>query len=560
MVEAHFSNLRVLREFQSRVAKGKIAVLAALTLAVSLSEGIGLFLLIPFSQVISNDESAKVSGLLADLAALGTGPLLMALIAIVSVRALIVYHSNELRRGIQLDLSHRMRSETHQAIMHAEWSWLARQESADHAALIVGETERSASLFGDAATIFGATATLAILAAIAGFVSPKIALVAALLALPVIVLLLALKAGPSREAEAYWTAYSAIQSMLSNGIDRLRAARISGAQNLVESEFDKTSSSLSELERSYFRRGHRTQTIVQIVAMFALAGLVYFSVEILHAPMVLFAPILVLTIRSVPLLTQAHQAWRSWRYNKPAIERLANLIEEATANREAEGSPGDSLQFRQAIELRNISLRYDGRELPVFDDYSLKIPKGRFVAVTGPSGAGKSSLADLLSGLLLPDKGNISIDGETLSANNRASWRNQVGYLDQRPFFLTASVRDNLCWGREKVQESELLNALEQSSAEFVHAWPEGLDTMMGEGGRQLSGGELRRLALARVLLRDPELLILDEFTASLDNANASAILRAVSSLKGERTIVALSHDERVSASADEVCALGSSR
>src|SRR5208283_234533 len=139
-------------------------------------------------------------------------------------------------------------------------------------------------------------------------------------------------------------------------------------------------------------------------------------------------------------------------------------------------------------------------------------------AILGPSGGGKSTFADLLIGLLTPDKGQILIDGKPLEGNMLHSWRRSVGYVPQESLLFHETLQDNMRWASPESSEEDIWEALELASAmDFVKAFPEGLETVVGDRGVRLSGGQRQRIALARALLRKPTLLLLDEATSNLD-------------------------------------------
>jgi len=191
----------------------------------------------------------------------------------------------------------------------------------------------------------------------------------------------------------------------------------------------------------------------------------------------------------------------------------------------------------------------------------LAVPAGQITALVGPSGAGKSSVADLLAGLLGPDRGTVTIDGAALDAAAQRAWRGQVAYIDQDPLLLAAPLRDNLRWAAPEASDAQLWAALEQAAAaDFVRALPEGLETQLGDGGRRLSGGERQRLMLARALLRDPGLLILDEATSALDAENEAAIAAALARLRGRMTVVLIAHRGALLGLADQVIRLENGR
>ncbi len=213
---------------------------------------------------------------------------------------------------------------------------------------------------------------------------------------------------------------------------------------------------------------------------------------------------------------------------------------------------------KTGIQLERISFRYDkNQKTYAVKGIDLTVRARRMTAVVGPSGAGKSTLADLMMGLLMPDKGQILIDGLPLSGERLHAWRRSVGYVPQENFLFHDTIRANLQWAKSEATELEMRRALESAAAlDFVSALPEGLETVVGDRGVRLSGGERQRIALARALLRNPTLLLLDEATSSLDNENERRILQAVEQLHGDITVVVIAHRLSTTSRADQVILL----
>ncbi|MGE5748314.1 MAG: ABC transporter ATP-binding protein, partial [Gemmatimonas sp.] len=203
----------------------------------------------------------------------------------------------------------------------------------------------------------------------------------------------------------------------------------------------------------------------------------------------------------------------------------------------------NSITLGREIELRDLVFAYEDANAPQLSNVTLTIPAGKTTAIVGASGAGKTTLADILLGLISPGSGAVLIDGVPLDDSSVASWRSQIGYVPQDAFLFNDTVRFNLDWAARDASESEMLAALTSASAdEFVSRLPMGLDTVIGERGVRLSGGEKQRLSLARALLRRPGVLILDEATSALDSENEERIFRAILDLHGEMTIVVITH------------------
>jgi ATP-binding cassette subfamily C protein len=199
-----------------------------------------------------------------------------------------------------------------------------------------------------------------------------------------------------------------------------------------------------------------------------------------------------------------------------------------------------------------VSFAYPGR--PVFDELSLTIPRGSFVALSGVSGAGKTTIVDLLVGLRQPGHGRIMIDDVSLSDVNMREWRRAVGYVPQEMLLFNDTIRHNVTLGDETIGEEQLERALRSAGAwEFVRERSQGWDTMVGNSGSQLSGGQRQRLAIARALVRSPKLLVLDEATTALDPESEAAICATLEQLRGTVTIVAISHQPMLRDAADIV-------
>lgn len=191
------------------------------------------------------------------------------------------------------------------------------------------------------------------------------------------------------------------------------------------------------------------------------------------------------------------------------------------------------------------------------EDVSFSLNVGKITALVGRSGAGKSTTADLLMGFLTPDSGEITIDGCPLTQENSRAWRKNIGYIPQSPLLLNDTVRENLKRFHPDATDQELIDALKKAVAwEFVQKLPQGLDTLLGDRGVRLSGGEGQRIVLARVLLGHPRLIVLDEATSALDYESEGAIRDVLSSLRKDAAILVIAHRLATVMIADEAVVL----
>lgn len=254
-------------------------------------------------------------------------------------------------------------------------------------------------------------------------------------------------------------------------------------------------------------------------------------------------------IRIMPSFTRINTYVTEISYTQPSLDFLYQNLQEGmktdahlAVEKEKKSSPKLSLQ--EKIELKGITFAYPGTEKNIFSDASMQVTKGKSVGIIGVSGVGKSTIVDILLGLLHAGKGSITCDGRDIFENYE-SWLAQIGYIPQAIYLVDESIRDNIAFGidREKIDEERIWKVLEEAQlSEFVKSLPEGVDTTIGDRGVRLSGGQRQRIGIARALYHNPEILVFDEATSALDNDTEKAVMDAVNSFHGKKTMIIIAH------------------
>jgi ABC-type multidrug transport system fused ATPase/permease subunit len=244
-----------------------------------------------------------------------------------------------------------------------------------------------------------------------------------------------------------------------------------------------------------------------------------------------------------------------------ATERLMDLHDEVPEP--VDLSPkGEPLPLKGGIEFRNVSFHYSTRpDMPVLMHVNIEARPGERIALVGPSGAGKSTIASLVLRYYEPDSGTVLIDGKDAREYPLTALRDRMAIVPQEVLLFGGSIRENIAYGRPDATQQEIDAAARKANAhEFVSSFPEGYDTIVGERGVQLSGGQRQRIAIARAVLKDPAILILDEATSSLDTASERLVQEALDKLMEGRTSIVIAHRLSTIRNADRIIVLDKGR
>ena len=258
-------------------------------------------------------------------------------------------------------------------------------------------------------------------------------------------------------------------------------------------------------------------------------------------------------------VSKLHQLNQMALSSRAAADRVFEILDSEDEPDAVDGNPLPS-PLNGEVVFKQVSFAYD-EDQPTLHDVSLKAAPGQTIALAGSTGAGKSTIVNLLCRFYEYDEGSILIDGQELNTLAKNSLRDAIGYVTQEAFLFNGSVRENLCLARRGATEEQLWTALEAARAsDFVRDLPDQLDTNVGERGVKLSGGEKQRLSIARALLKDPPILLLDEATASVDNQTELLIQQALDELMRNRTSIVIAHRLSTIQNADRIYVLEKGR
>ena len=254
-------------------------------------------------------------------------------------------------------------------------------------------------------------------------------------------------------------------------------------------------------------------------------------------------------LRIMPSANRINTYLTQIAYNQYSLDFVYNNLTESmktdkAMRAERAAIAGPALHLEKEIQMKDIVFAYPDSDVNIFSGANMTIKKGQSVGLMGPSGAGKSTIVDILLGLLHVKSGEILCDGNNIFSNYE-SWLAQIGYIPQSIYLVDESIRENIAFGidAEEIDDDRIWEVMEEAQlAEFVKTLPEGLDTKIGDRGVRLSGGQRQRIGIARALYHNPEILVFDEATSALDNETEAAVMEAINSFHGRKTMVIIAH------------------
>ncbi|MDP1700710.1 MAG: ABC transporter ATP-binding protein [Aestuariivirga sp.] len=522
-------------------------VLACLLLA-SVSEALGIGTLLPATNVILGNSPQSETGvglaIKTFIESLGITPnlgnLLIIMVSLLTLKAVISFAALSYAGITGARVAINLRRKLINAIFEARWSFYAEQSGGRFANAISNDATRAGDAYQFAAAFVAGILQLAAYAAVAIIVDWRIALLGAIAG---IFLTLAMRTLIRISKQAGYKQTDRVSSLTTDMVDMLSNIKALKSMDRYGLLVQGLSGLLRRIKRSLVTIQLAKHGVTQgsDALVNVMTGAVAYAAYTLFGsslPELLVTGVVFFQI--VNNITKLQKQLQVAVVIEGAYVRTIELIKQAEAQRETHSG---IIPPKLGAGCKFEDVTFAHGSTPVISKATFDVPANRITVLQGPSGSGKTTLIDLLIGLNTAQKGRILIGNQTIETINIKAWRQSIGYVPQELMLFHDTIHENISLSNPDISAEATLAALEQAGAgEFIDALPDGIETDVGEMGGRLSGGQRQRIALARALVTNPKLLILDEVTSALDPETEAEIVSNIASLRGRYTIIAITH------------------
>ena len=349
--------------------------------------------------------------------------------------------------------------------------------------------------------------------------------------------------------------------LLANGFGGIRDILLLGRSGYFKNEFNKSSDNLAYSEGTIVGIGRVPRYLIELLAFGSMIALVLYLIKTSNSDLSIILPILsvygLAVMKLLPSLQIIYNSLAIVKGNLSAYEAIKEDLKRINISRiNKNDSTKPVWSKHNEIILKEATFTYPGKKSPALDNISLKIKPNALVGFVGTSGSGKSTIADLISGLIIPKHGKVIIDGIPLDEQNIKLWKKKIGFVSQSIFLTEGTIAENIAFGvsEDLIDYNQIEKALKLANLyEFVSNLDKGVYSKVGERGIQLSGGQRQRIGIARTLYYDADILIFDEATSALDGITEKIIMDSIKDFTGKKTLILIAHRLATIKKCDEI-------
>jgi subfamily B ATP-binding cassette protein MsbA len=543
-----------------------VFIIIGLGIFASLAEGIGISLMVPLLQSLESEafQSTQQQGWISLLERpfQGFSPehrlaiIAVAMTVAILLKNILVYANKALFSWFKQQVGHRLRSSIFNRLLNVPYNYLEARDSGELLNLLASESWQVIRALEMLVNIVISVCTLVVFTVLLLLLSWRLMVIVGLLTLVISAIVQQVTRRAKALGEQTVKVNSQLTTLMCEGLTGMQTIRAFSREDYEQQRFDKSSNLVRktfwQLELLY----GAVDPLHEGLSTFLVVGVLV--VSLLQDPTALSA---ILTFMFMLYRLQPHiKLIDSYRVNLLATDGGVQAVMEFLDCADKDYPIAGYMNFsglQQKITFNKVSFYYSSKNPPALGNISVDIPRGKTTALVGSSGSGKSTLIKLICRFYNVTEGEIYVDGVSLNSLNLQDWRERIAIVSQDIHIFSSTIRENIAYGKLEATEAEIIAAAEQAYAhEFIMQLPLGYDTPVGERGARLSGGQRQRLALARAIVRNPDILILDEATNALDTLSENLIQQALEIFSRERTVIVIAHRLSTIEQADRIVVL----
>jgi len=529
--------------------KLKVLFLMALGFVGSVLEGIGINAIIPLLSFLTgannHGEDFISKTMKSAFNSLGIDFSLKQILIFISllflakmfINILLAYAEGKILSGYE----EKTRNRLYKRLMQADWPYLIKQKLGYIEAVLKNDIAKSSSLLRRISITASVLLSLVVYTTIAINISAKITLITMGLGFVLFIILKPLIAKGKAAAQEEERLNKKSAHFINENVLGLKSIKTSSSEDAILKRSAGFFAQFKHLKVRMAVLGTLSTAILQPISIIFIGLIFAISFKM---PNFNFAAMIAI-VYLIQKIFQYIQSLQANLYNlhelAPYAQSIINFEDEAAKNRE-KNEGRNEFQFEKKLAFQDVTFSY-AKDTPVLKNINIEIKKGEMIGLIGSSGSGKTTLVDLILRLLKPTSGAIKIDGENINEMDIKNWRKSIGYISQDMFLINDTIENNIRFYDESISKESIVEASKKANIyDTIISFPNGFATQIGERGIMLSGGQRQRIIIARILARNPRILVMDEATSALDNESEEKIKQVIEKLKGEITVIIVAH------------------
>ena len=523
--------------------------LLAITIFVAFADGLGIAMLLPLLQTLEvTERQGEASLLLKIVDAIGISGSLIGILAfmfsIFLGKAILKFGAGYYKARLYKELYRFLKVKFYDAVLKVKYQYFTKKNTGHFVTIMETHVNRMVRSFDTFITLVTSAVMAMSYLIIAGLISWEVSVMAVLLGGIIFGLMSILNQYVRKLSRRISNEEKHMNQIAMQALHAFKYIVSTASYKPIQIQYEKSIERITDLQFKTKLANGFTASMQELMAVSLLIAMIIIEVIILGYPIAAVFVILLLFYRGVNQMMAVIQNWQELISLHGYVVSVDEELDMLHFNQVKEGlRPMDTTINEEVIEFEKLNFAFDDSDQEIIKNLSLKIYPNTTVAFVGPSGAGKTTIVDLLTGLLVPQSGRITIGGYELNHTRLEDWRARIGYVAQDLTVFDDTVANNISLFRESGEMLLIEEAARMASAhKFIKELPQGYETRIGDKGVRLSGGQKQRLFIARELFKRPDLLILDEATSALDSESEQFVKQSIDKLKGKITVVIIAH------------------